>query len=64
MNMIIHKINKNTLSVEFKFITEIKKTTQSSRNNKTVYKTSNCLWWRAGLKIIHKNPNNKTGIYV
>ena len=52
----------NPLSVEFKFI--IEKTTQGSRNNRNVYRTRNCLWWRTGLKIIIKNSKNKTGIYV
>ena len=54
----------NPLSVEFKFIIEIKKTTQGSRNDRNVYRTRNCLWWRTGLKIIPTNSNNKTGIYV
>ena len=54
----------NPLSVEVEFITEIKQTTQGSRNNRNVCRTRNCLWWRTGLEIIPKSSNNKTGIYV
>ena len=45
----------NPLSVELKFRIETK-TTHDSRNNRNVYKTRNRLWWRTGLKIIHKKP--------
>ena len=54
----------NPLAVELKLRIETPKTKHDSRNIRNVYKTRNRLWWITGLKIIHKSPSNKIGIYV